>query len=53
MNVIIGLGEEIKESIIVLKVLRSLPMRFNPKILALEEISDLDSISMESSQHMK
>jgi hypothetical protein len=41
INEIIGLGEEIKESIIVQKVLRSLPMRFDPKILALEERSDL------------
>jgi hypothetical protein len=32
MNAIIGLGEEIEESVIVQKVLRSLPMRFNPKI---------------------
>jgi hypothetical protein len=37
VNAIIGLGEEIEESIIVQKVLRSLPMRFNPKISALEE----------------
>jgi hypothetical protein len=36
MNAIIGLGEEIEESIIVQKVLRSLPMRFNPNISALE-----------------
>ena len=47
VNAIKGLGEEIKESVIVQKVLRSLPMRFNPKILALEERSDLDSISMD------
>ena len=47
VNAIIGLGEEIKESVIVQKLLRSLPMRFNPKISALEEISDLDSISMD------
>ena len=46
VNAIIGLGEEIKESVIVQKVLRSLPMRFNPKISALEEISYLNSISM-------
>jgi hypothetical protein len=37
VNAIIGLGEEIKESVIVQKVLRSFPMRFNPKISALEE----------------
>jgi hypothetical protein len=36
MNVIIGLGEEIEEYVIVQKVLRSLPMRFNPEISALE-----------------
>ena len=47
MNAIIGLGEEIKESVIVQKVLRSLPMRFNPKISTLEERSDLNSISMD------
>jgi hypothetical protein len=37
VNEIIGLGEEIEEFVIVQKVLRSLPMRFNPKISALEE----------------
>jgi hypothetical protein len=47
VNVIIGFGEEIEESVIVQKVLRSLPMRFNPKISTLEEISDLNSISMD------
>ena len=36
VNAIIGLGEEIKDSIIVQKVLRSLPMIFDPKISALE-----------------
>jgi hypothetical protein len=46
MNAIIGLGEEIEESIIVKKVLRSLPMRFNPKISTIEERSDLNSIIM-------
>jgi hypothetical protein len=47
VNAIIGLGEEIEESVIVQKVLRSLPMRFNPKISTLEERSDLNSISMD------
>jgi hypothetical protein len=47
VNEIIGLGEEIKEFVIVQKVLRSLPMRFNPKISALEERLDLNSISMD------
>jgi hypothetical protein len=40
-------SEEIEEFVIFQKVLRSLPMRFNPKILALEERSDLNSISMD------
>jgi len=47
INAIIGLGEEIKEFVIVQKVLRSLPMIFDPKIPALEERADLDSISMD------
>jgi hypothetical protein len=47
VNAIIGLGEEIKEYVIVQKVLRSLPMRFDPKISALEERVDLDLISMD------
>jgi hypothetical protein len=44
VNAIIGLGEEIKEYVIFQKVLRSLPMRFNPKISTLEERLDLNSI---------
>jgi hypothetical protein len=47
INAIIGLGEEIKESVIVQKVLISLPMRFDPKISTLEERKDLDSINMD------
>ena len=47
MNAIIGLGEEIEESVIVQKILICLPMRLNPKISALEERSYLDSISMD------
>jgi hypothetical protein len=46
VNAIIGLGEEIEEYVIVQNVLRSLLMRFNPKISALEERLDLQSISM-------
>jgi hypothetical protein len=41
------LGEEIKESVIVQKLVRSLPMRFDPKISTLEERAYLDSISMD------
>ena len=47
VNAIIGLGEEIEEFVIVQMILRSLPMRFNPNISALEERSDLNSISMD------
>jgi hypothetical protein len=47
MNAIIGLGEEIEESVIVQNVLRSFPMRFNSKISTLEERSDLNSISID------
>jgi hypothetical protein len=47
VNAIRGLGEEVDESIIVQKVLRSLPMRFDPKISSLEERTDMDSISMD------
>jgi hypothetical protein len=47
MNEIIGLGEEIEKSIIFQKVLRSLHMGFDPKILTLEERSNLNSISID------
>ena len=47
VNEILVLGEEIKESIIVQKVLIYLPMRFHPKILTLEERANLNSISMD------
>ena len=47
MNAIIGSGEEIEEFVIVQKILRSLPMRFNPNISTLEERLDLNSISMD------
>ena len=47
VNAIIGLGEDIEEYVIVQKIIRSLPMRFNPNISTLEERSDMDSISMD------
>jgi hypothetical protein len=47
VNVIKGLGEEIKEPVIVQKVLRSLPITFDPKIPALEERVDLSTLSMD------
>jgi hypothetical protein len=47
VNAIMGLGEEIKESVIVQKVLRSRLVIFDPKISALDERADLNSISMD------
>jgi hypothetical protein len=47
VNAIIGLGEGIEESVIVQKILGSLPIRFNPKISELEEILYLDSIRID------
>lgn len=42
-----GLGEEVKEYIIFQKVLRSFPMIFNAKILAIEEMVDLNNLKMD------
>jgi hypothetical protein len=50
VNTIRGLGEEVDESVVVQKVLRSLPMRFYPKISSLEERTYLDSLSMKELQ---
>jgi hypothetical protein len=47
VNAIIRLGEEIKESVNVQKVLRYLPMRFDPKISVLEERANIDTIIMD------
>ena len=45
VNIIRGLGEKIEGSIIVQKILRSLPMIFDSKILAIEERSDMDTMT--------
>ena len=47
-NTMRGLGQKIKDESIVQKVLRSLPVRFNPKVSALEEIADLDTLDMDT-----
>ena len=47
MNIIRGLGEKIEESVIVQKILRSLPMRFDSKISAIEERTDLDTMTVD------
>jgi hypothetical protein len=44
VNIIRGLGERTKESVIVQKILRSLPMRFDSKISAIEERSYLETV---------
>ena len=47
MNIIRGLGEKIEEPIIVQKILRSLPMRFDSKILAIEERTNMDTMTVD------
>jgi hypothetical protein len=47
VNSIKGLGDEIKEQVIVKNALRSLPMRFDSKISALEERENLDKMFMD------
>ena len=47
-NTMRGLGQKIKDEEIVQKVLRSLPTRFNPKVSALEERAELDTLDMDT-----
>jgi hypothetical protein len=47
MNTIRGLREEFDESVVIQKVLISLPIRFDPKVSTLEERTYLDSLSMD------
>ena len=47
VNTIIGLGEKVEELMIVKKVLRSLPLIFDAKFSAIEEMKDLDSLTMD------
>jgi hypothetical protein len=46
VNTVRGLGEKIENSFIVQKILRSLPMIFDPKISSLEERQDLATLIM-------
>ena len=41
-----ALGEKMPESIIGQKILRSLPSRFNPKVSAIEETADWETLTM-------
>jgi hypothetical protein len=47
VNAMKGLGEKIEESILVQKILRSLPDKFNPKVSAIEELNDLKTLSID------
>ena len=42
-----GLGEKFNESFLVQKILRSLPKIFNPKVSAIEELSNLKTLPMD------
>jgi hypothetical protein len=42
-----GLGETIEESFLVHKILRSLPDRFNSKVSSIEEITDLNTLTLD------
>lgn len=46
-NMIRELGEEVKEEMIVQKILRSLPMWFNGKVSAIEEMVNLKDLKMD------
>ena len=41
----IGLGEEIKESVVVQKILISLPSSFNPKVSSIEETTNWETLT--------
>ena len=47
VNSIRTLGEELKDKIIVQKVLRSLPMRYDAKVSTLEDRKDLEKLTMD------
>jgi len=47
VNAIWGLGEKIEDSIIVKKVLHSLPNKYNSKVFAIEEAKDMNTFSMD------
>jgi hypothetical protein len=47
VNTIRGLGEKVEELMIVQKVLRSLPLIFDANFSSIEEMKDLDSLTMD------
>ena len=46
MNNMKALEETVKECVIVQKILRSLPSSFNPKVSAIEETVDWETLTM-------
>ena len=47
VNYLKGLGEDVKEKMIVQKVLTSRPYQFDARFFAIEQLKYLDSISMD------
>ena len=47
VNTIIGLGEKVEELMIVQKVLKPLPLKFDAKVYAIEGMKDFDSLTMD------
>jgi hypothetical protein len=47
VNAMKGLGENFDDSLLVQKILRSLPDKFNPKVSAIEELNDLKTMSID------
>jgi hypothetical protein len=47
VNAMKGLGETFDDSLLVQKILRSLPDKFNPKVSAIEELNDLKNLSID------
>lgn len=47
VNTIRGLGEKVEDKMIVQKLIRSLSLTFDAKVFAIEEIKDLDKLTMD------
>jgi hypothetical protein len=47
INAIRGLGEELDESLVLQKVLRSLLLKYDAKVFAIEETRDLTKMAMD------
>ena len=47
VNAMKGLGETFDDSLLIQKILRSLPDKFNPKVFAIEELNDLKTLSID------